>query len=183
MRRTFAESLLAIDSGYYSDVRHLQYEKSGGGVPPRRPVDLYFVLNDVSHFVEFKYWHTQVKVRSGILELGKGNATSIDYGELKRDFCKQAEVADDTAAKLVLYLPQVDQYRGSASELVIPHAKRRDPENARALFESHQGRSEVLNHDNRDIPFELARPPVELVSLEGVAFRLFTYRIRPRSVE
>lgn len=177
IRRTFAETLLQLDKALYVKVQNLQYEKSGDGIPARKPVDLYFVLNDVPHFVEFKYWHTQVKMKSGSLEVGKGNATPNDYLRLKLDFVKQSDIASQLAEKLIIYMPQAEQYQGSCSEIVMSFAARQEPANARALFASPTKQPVMISHEGRALPFEIIREPVELASLDGIKSKLFTYKV------
>jgi hypothetical protein len=177
MRRTLAEVLLHTNRVFYSQVRNLQYEKSWSGMPQLKPVDLYFLLDSVSCFVEFKYWHTMLKVRSSQLEIGKGNATREDYRKMKDDFIKQAGVETRGTLRLIICLAQVQQYPRSTSQLMVEHAEQSDPENARALFHSSPGVVLSVHYDGRAISFEMERDALELASPEGIAFRMFTYRV------
>ncbi len=164
---------------YYDSAAHLQFEKSGDGVPSRRPVDLFCVVDDTPYFIEFKFWHTMVKARDGRLDIGKGNATDLDYRSVKKDFAKQSQIDNPRSERLIVFLAQIENYHGSSSELVLPYAKRCDSRDAVALFDSRQGEEQTIRHDGIDVTFELTREPIEMRSFEALTFRLFIYRVFP----
>ena len=147
MVSVLVDLLLQLDRQLYSQVGNLQCQKCGDGIPPRRPVDLYFPMDGMPCFVEFKYWHTMLKVRSGNLEIGIGNFTPNDYSKLKDDFAKQAAIQNDKATRLILCLAQVQQYPRSTSQLMVDYAEHSDKNNARALFRASPGETLVLHHE------------------------------------
>jgi hypothetical protein len=178
-RRTLAEIVLACDPVFYGQAEHLQLEKLGDGVPARRSVDLYCVVDGVPHFFQFKFWKTIIKAKDGRREIGRGNYTDNDYHELLNDFAKLAWIANPRAERYLICLSQVQQYPGSRSKLVSDYAHARDPENAAALFDDGGRRGRVLSTESGPVPFVWARDPLELVSHEGIRFRLFVYHVGP----
>lgn len=177
MRRALSDVLLGIDRTFYSQVRHLQHEKRGSGIPKGSSVDLYFELEGKPIFVELKHWHTMVKVRSGALEIGEGNNTAGDYRVLKRDFSKQASIDNAASTRLILYLVQVGQYPNSKSHLPIDHAREYDSANARALFDSTPGAPVRIQCEDRTVRFQIERVVAGMNSPEGIPSTLYAYRV------
>lgn len=126
-RRALALNLLGLDQERFAEPEHLQFEKTGNGVPPRRPIDLYFETDSERCFVEFKYWHTMVKVSDGRRQIGQGNNTPNDVEEWLNDFDKLLRIDNRGARRWFLLVAQLTQYEGSRSRLPFDLLELRHP--------------------------------------------------------
>ena len=179
-RRAFALILFDRDGRQYSQPEHLQFEKIGNGVPPRRPVDLYFEMRSDCCFVEFKYWHTMVKVRDGRRQVGKGNNTFSDVHKWVNDLDKLLLLRIDNprARRWFLLVAQLNQYEGSNSRLLFEVLESQRPDlSPRHLAD--KIRADIRLADDLwgsvDRLFEtlIARSP------EGIRFGIYGLELRP----